>query len=138
MKNFLLLIFVIVSFFSAPLALANEACQKIFSSAVIVHKSKVKGVSKEKLISSLPSRKEAKNNGRINTLYHIIDEVYDYPTLDGLVYSTYRAELCYLVFSGQKTNNEEFGAVHKKLESCGTKSDKREKTECSMRVASSV
>lgn len=138
MKNVFLSICVIAAFCSAPGALANNVCQKIISAAVETHKSKVKGMTKEEVMRPLPSRKQAQNNGMFNSLYQIIDEVYDYPTLDKLVYATYRSELCYRAFRGQAVNIEEYSKTHKRLKSCGLKESNAEKTECGKKVASLV
>lgn len=80
----------------------DRICRRITAIATSAVSNKNRGIPKEFLLSALPSPQTGKLSGQAWSMHDILNEVYDFETIDLTVYSTYRTEMCYRRLSGKK------------------------------------
>lgn len=120
-----------VLFSSVAFAEDLGGCQKVFWLSQSALSNKAKGVSKDRLVSALPTIQAEKEPEPLRSMHEIVEEVYNYPITNQFAYSVYRTELCVLREAGQ-LQPIEFGDILDELNSCSS-----EAPECAMHLAGS-
>lgn len=125
-------IFVIALLFSS-IAISDDLgdCQKIFALSQSALSNKAKGISKDRLMSALPTKQAEMEPEPLRSMREIVDEVYSYQITNQFAYSVYRTERCVLSEAGQ-LQPIEFGDILVELNSCSN-----EAPECAMKLAGS-
>lgn len=122
--------------------IATEVCKKLYPIAWSAVINRKKGISYEAMKAPLPSLVDVlKIKSKLNqflplSMHLIIDEVYNYPILDPLIYSTYQSERCYFSMKGTPIK-QKFINIHPKLSQCenGMKEDY---IDCTMNVINKI
>jgi hypothetical protein len=121
-----------------------KVCFSLASMARSAVHNKEIGLSKEAMLSPLPSRTVLNGypqNRDVQkmmglAMHDIVHEVYDYETLVSEIYSSYTAEVCLRKLKGVAVP-EKFSEAHEKLQNCNTEEPKKIKILCAMAVAGS-
>lgn len=71
----------------------QRTCRLDLEAARTAMQLRNQGKSKAEMLQTLPPLTQSSNR-LVQQLYHIVDEVYTYPTLNQVVYPTYRFEYC--------------------------------------------
>lgn len=124
-------VFVITLLFSSVVISDDLGeCQKIFALSQSALSNKAKGISKDRLVSALPTKQAEKEPEPLRSMREIVEEVYSYQITNHFAYSVYRSERCVLRQAGQ-LQPIEFGDILIELNSCN------EAPECAMNLAGS-
>ena len=101
----------------------TELCSKIYPIAWSAVINRKKGISYEEMKASLPNLNEVlKSKNELNkylplSMHLIIDEVYNFPVLDPLIYSTYQSERCFHSMKGTPIK-QKYDVIHPKISKC--------------------
>lgn len=130
----ILLLFIM--WFSNATADNDRICRRATAIASSAISNKNRGIPKEFLTSSLPIPQNENPTGTAQSMHDILDEVYDFDTIDLTVYSTYRTEICYRRLAGKKTP-QNYSLVHPKLVACSRMKELLSKITCAKMISGS-
>ncbi|WP_146042160.1 hypothetical protein [Chromobacterium sinusclupearum] len=118
---------------SCPFPVGLQASVGVASEAIY---SKNKGIKKEDLLAKVPMA--TSDNVWLRALMQeVINEVYDYPAVSEVVYSTYRGELCFQkIKNPQKLVESNYTQAYPLLVSCEAIKDEHGQRKCAMQVVS--